>query len=79
DYAFYSELIAGTESSLRNWLRRVARVVLIEHEKKFYFSDDDMRSAVEAYSRAYKYLEGDEFMRRFYGPPAPSPREQATP
>lgn len=77
DYAFYTEFIAGTEASFRSWLSRVVRVVLIEHEKKFYFSNDELRKFVEAYSPGYKYLKSDEFTRRFYGPPGPPAQEQA--
>jgi hypothetical protein len=71
DYSFYFELISGTEAALRNWLARVARVALIHDGGVFYFSsgDADLRKAVEKYSKAYRYLDDAEFMKRYYAAP----------
>lgn len=80
DYSFYFELIGGTETALRQWLARVARVPLIYADDVFYFyaDDADLRKSVEKYSKIYRHLSTEDFMKRFYSAPPSRPAADST-
>ncbi len=62
DYTFHAERLFG---DARQWYRRIMEVPMIEG---FHF-DEANRERIRGYSKSYKYIDKDEFRKRFYGEP----------
>lgn len=73
DYSFYFEYIAATRQALRDWYARVVRVALLPSDGRYYFSDEELRPAVERYSPSYCFIDHQDFVRRFYQSPNQTP------
>ena len=65
-YSLFSE---GVYANIRRWYRRVMQVPLIfdVSSNKYLFMDESNKDRIETYSASYKYINGTEFMSRFYG------------
>jgi hypothetical protein len=62
DYTFHAERIFG---DARQWHRHILEVPMIGG----YFFDEANREKIEGYAAGFKYLDKDEFRRKFYGDP----------
>lgn len=68
DYVFLTESVLMNEEQQREWYKRVIRVVMIQEEEdgNFFFFDERDPERVQSYSKNYKYLNQEEFMKKFY-------------
>jgi hypothetical protein len=62
DYTFHAERLFGDG---HQWYRRILEVPMIEG----YYFDEANREKIEGRSKSYKYMDKDEFRKRFYGEP----------
>ncbi len=64
-YGFFAEQV---NTNLRDWYRRVMQLPLVfdEDRRKYVFMDREHQEKVEGYSSFYQYIEGGEFMQKFY-------------
>lgn len=67
DYSLFMEKIYCSEEKLREWYRRVMMVPAIEDQGNYYFTCDEiMKKEVEARCSSWKYLDRNDFLKRFY-------------
>lgn len=66
NYSFYFETTLLNEKALRDWYKRSLQVPMVGENSIYYFFDETHRLQIESYSKSYKYLPRDEFMRKFY-------------
>ena len=66
DYAFIMEARLVDENARRKWYKRVIQVPLISDGKYNYFFNNKNIKHVESYSIYYKYLEEENFRKKFY-------------
>jgi hypothetical protein len=69
NYVFLAESKYSNEKALRRWYRRVIQVPLIRDKENdhYNFPNLNARSKVENYSKAFQYLEEEQFIQKFYG------------
>ena len=66
DFAFIVESRLSNEEKLREWYRHVIQIPLILDEKFSYFFNNEHAKKIQSYSSYHKFLEKDEFMKKFY-------------
>lgn len=66
DYAFVIEERLSNEKQLRKWYKHVIQVPLILDNKFSYFCDEKNKERIEKYSNYNKYINKNDFMKKFY-------------
>jgi len=67
DYVFLSESVIMNEEQQRKWYKRVIQIPMIQDDdSKYSFFDERDPTRVESYSHNYKYMNKEDFMKRFY-------------
>ena len=66
DFAFIVESRLSNEEKLREWYRHVIQIPLILDGKFSYFFNTEHVKKIQSYSSYHKFLEKDEFMKKFY-------------
>ena len=67
DYVFLSESVLMNEEQQRKWYKRVIQIPMIQDDdSKYSFFDERDPKRVESYSHNYKYMNKEDFMKRFY-------------
>ena len=66
DYGFLIESRFSDEQTRREWYKHILQVPMIVDDDFSYFFDKDNAEKILSYSSYYKYLDQNEFMKRFY-------------
>ncbi len=66
DYAFAIEGRLANEKQLRKWYKHVIQVPLILDKRFSYFCDVKNKDRIQKYSRYNKYMNKNDFLKKFY-------------